>query len=98
MGPTPSAKESGTTPSRPQFSWDLKKVPWIDGIGPQDEYTDAVSEWSNFHDLLSNGNSNKLEKNLRGSILKSQCIGRAKDLVKAIPIETYQFRKWSTCC
>lgn len=85
MGPEPSAKSSGMSlPSRPRFSWDMKSVPWTDGKGPQDEYAEAVLEWCNFHDLLPATNSNKLDKILRGSILKSQCYGRAKDLVKSV--------------
>lgn len=58
-----------------------------DGKGQQDEYAEEVKAWSAFHDLLPDNNSNKREKILRGTILKSQCYGRAKDLVKSVSQE-----------
>lgn len=46
-----------------------------------------MSECYNFCDLLQHGNPNKLAKNLRGSILKSECYGHAKDLCRSIPLK-----------
>lgn len=50
------------TPSCPRLVWDLKVAPWTDGKGPQDEYTEAVTDWCKFHDLLPDSNANKLGK------------------------------------
>ena len=72
MGPGPSPSSSGNLPSRPKFKWDIKNVPWTDGKGPQEEYAEEVKAWFAFHDLLPDTNSNKLDKKLRGTILKSQ--------------------------
>lgn len=43
-----------------------------------------MKAWSAFHDLLCDSNSNKLDKKLRCTILKSQSYDRAKHLVKSV--------------
>ena len=73
-----------TLPSRPRFSWDMKSVPWTDGEGRQDDYADAVSLWSAFHDELPESNANKIPEKLRGIMLVSQLFGRAKEICKKI--------------
>lgn len=54
-------------------------------MGPQAVYVEKVKAWYAFHDLLSNSNSKKLWKKLRGTILKSQFYGLAKDIIKSVP-------------
>lgn len=85
LGPAPLSTSSGNILSRPHFPLDLKTVSGTDSKGPQDEYDNAVEESSSFHRLLDDSNSNKLEKKLCCSILKSQCYGRGKDLLKSVP-------------
>lgn len=70
--------------SRSQSSWDLKKIPWTDGKGLQEDYTKAVSRWIHFHDQLPDSNGNKIPDALRGIMLKSQYYGRARDLCVGI--------------
>lgn len=60
-------------------------MPWTDEIGPQDRYAEEVAEWLSYHDLLSDSNSNKLPKNVRGITLNSQLYGRVRDLVRSVP-------------
>ena len=40
-----------------------------------------------YHDLLPMGNANRYDKKIRGTILKSQLFGRARDLVPSIAAE-----------
>lgn len=83
MGLEPSNKASGCL-SRPRFTSDFDTVLWIDVSGAQDEYAEAVSDWCNFHDLLPNKSWSMLVRILRGPILKSQCYGNAKHIVKSV--------------
>lgn len=62
----------------------MKSFPWTDGQGPQEENSESVTEWCNFHNLLFDNNSSKLEKKVRDTILKFQCYGLSKDLVKSL--------------
>lgn len=80
MGP-----DSTGLPNRPPFSWDIKNVPWTDGIGNQEEYSNSVALWNAFQNKLPDLNSNKIPSELRGIMLQSQLYGRARDLCKGIP-------------
>ena len=71
-------------PSRPCFSWDIRNVPWTDGKGNQEEYSNAVDLWNSFHNRLPDSDSNKIPKELRGMMLKSHLYGRARGLCKSI--------------
>ena len=59
-------------------------MPWTDGCGNQEDYVSAVRSWSAFHAKRPDSNSNKIPKNLRGTMLHSHLYGRAKDLCKEI--------------
>ena len=83
MGPVGTSTEKSM--SRPKFQLDLRTAPWTDGRGPQDEYADAVDRWCDMHDLLDEKNPNKLSAELRGTMLWSQLVGRAKDVARKIP-------------
>lgn len=48
------------------------------------EYAQAVSSWCDFQDNLPDANPNKIGKNNRGIVLRSQLYGRAKDLCKGL--------------
>ena len=73
--------------SRPKFQWELRTAPWTNGRGPQDEYADAVDRWCDMHDLLDEKNPNKLSDELRGTMLWSQLVVRAKDVTSKNPKE-----------
>lgn len=62
-------------------------TPWTDGNGDQEEFALAVRRWCTFHDALSDANSNKIPRALRGSCLHSQLFDRTKDLCLAISDE-----------
>lgn len=82
MGPEPLSYSSDSLLSRQILKWDISNVLWKDGKGSREEYAEKVKAWSAFHDLLSDTSSNKLDKELQGTNLKSQRNCRAKDLVK----------------
>lgn len=86
MGPLGNGGSSNGS-QRPRFSWDMRKVPWTDDRGNQEEYANAVDLWSNFHDLLPVINASKIPSALQGIMLQSQLYGRARDLVKKIDPE-----------
>lgn len=81
----PGSHSRSDVPSRPRFTWDLRNCPWTDGKGSQEAYATALSDWSEYHDILPSANANKVAKNLRGLQLKSQLFDRAADLIKDIP-------------
>lgn len=81
MGPGLSSSDKfGALPSRPNFSWDTKNVPWTYVPRPQDGFAKAVELWCDFHGMLDDGNSNKIPRRVRGIILRSQLNGRARYL------------------
>ena len=84
MGPGGSAN---TLPSRPRFAWDSKSPPWTDGIGNQERLKSAVADWTEFHNSLPDGNTNKLEPNIQALVLKSQLYGQASDLCAELTTE-----------
>ena len=84
MGPANGMSHIAHLPHCPKFSWDTKNCPWTDGVGNQEPYAHAVKQWSLFHDGLSDNNSNKINKQLRGIVLEGNLYGRAKDLAKSI--------------
>lgn len=67
-------------PTTPKFTWDLKTVPWTDGRGDQEEFSNAVDKWAAFHDSFKDSNSNKIDKSQRRLIIHTQLFGRAADL------------------
>ena len=79
--------EPENLPSRPTFHWDLRKTPWTDKKGPQDQYYQAVKLWKQFHNKFLDGNSNKIPQALQGLTLQSQLFGRALDLFKKVSPE-----------
>ena len=85
MGQDGSAVRGADLPMRPKFSWDLKKAPWTDGKGSQEQYAEAVHLWKLHHDALSNNTSGKIPKKLLGMVLKSHLYKRAKDLDRSVP-------------
>lgn len=78
MGPDRSSVVP--VPPRPRFSWDINFVPWTDRQGDQQEYARAVKKRSAFHNNLADGDSNKIRKVNRGTVLQANLYGRAKDL------------------
>lgn len=45
---------------RLNLSWDIKGIPWTDEKGDQFEFIEAVRSWHAIHNILSEGNSNKI--------------------------------------
>ncbi len=82
-----SVNTNNDLPKRHHFSWYTRLVPWTDGKGNQEDYVRAVRSWSAFHDMLSDNNSNKILKKLRGNMLHSHLYGRAKYLRQELPFE-----------
>ena len=83
MGPA-HRSHTEELPSRPRFSLDAKSIPWTDGVGSQEQYAERVREWCRYHDLLANNCANKIPHNVRGTLLKTQLFGRARDLVRSL--------------
>lgn len=52
-------------PLRPRFSWDIKAVPWTDGIGDKYEYFKAVDRCIEFFGNLPESNSNKKDQKIQ---------------------------------
>lgn len=84
MGSQQGFSSQGSIPTRPRFSWDLRNVPWTDGVGNQEEYHRSVMLWKKFHDALPDANGNKIPANLQGLMLQSQLYGRARDVCKSL--------------
>lgn len=79
------------TPFRSKFSWGTRFVPWADGRDNQKK--NSISSWHSFYDMLPVSNSSKIEKRLRGIILKSQNYERAKDFCATIPPSVISSKK-----
>lgn len=86
MGPGNESRSD--SPSRPRFKWDLRTCPWTAGKRSRDGYAAAVLDCSEYHDLLSNSNSNKIPSNIRGLQFKSQLFDCAADLIYDIARST----------
>lgn len=76
--------------SLPKFLFNGKSVPWTDGHGPQERDAEVVEVWSSQNDPLPDTNPNKFPKNVRGSILKSQLYGCARDVARRVKTEELQ--------
>ena len=67
MGP----ESDSVRPTRPRFIWDMRTIPWTDGVGCQEEYAQSVELWEDMHDILEVTNHNRIAPKLRGISLKS---------------------------
>lgn len=76
--------------TRPKFSLGGKNISWKDGLGTQQKYAEAVEDWSPYHDLLLDFNSNRYALSVQGKTLKLQLCGRAHDLVRCVTTEQLQ--------
>lgn len=74
-------------PQHSRFTWDLRNCPRTNGRGNQEPYATAVRRWCSYNDALTDGNQNKIPKNLRGLTLHAQLYDRAFDLRPSIPDE-----------
>lgn len=72
-------------PSRPKFSWAIRKVPLTAGRGVQSRHERSVMFWKKYHAQLSATNPNKIPPELQGILLQSQLYDRAQDLVRSVP-------------
>lgn len=82
MGPL----SKSSTPSRPNFDWDIRTSPWTDGRGIQDGNVRSVILWEQLLDgKLPSENFKMFCAYLRGVCLKSHLFGRALDLCFGIP-------------
>lgn len=66
MGPE---EKHALLPTRARFTWDIKTVPWSDGVGDQTLYAQTVHHWLKFYNRLPKLNSNRIAKNNSGIVL-----------------------------
>lgn len=87
---SPAIAHSKSLPTRPKFICDIRSVPRTDAKESQEGYADYVGEWCDYHDFLEDGNSNKVPKGLRGTLLVSQVYCRSNLIGKKIPKDKLQ--------
>lgn len=83
MGPGSWSVSSGSS-LRPRFPWDIKNVPWANGLDDQTEFAESVHRWQASHANLPDGTSNKISLKNQGIVLLSHLYGQARDLCKPI--------------
>lgn len=71
-------------PSRPHFKWDMRKCPWTNRKGNQEQYVINVRRWCRCHDSLPENNSNRIRQELRRLTLQAQLYDCAVDLCSGI--------------
>lgn len=81
MAPANTQSTETTLRSRSKISWNGKTVLRTDRHGPQEQYAEAVEDWSSNHDLLSHIKFEKNSKNVCKTILRFRLHSRARDLV-----------------
>lgn len=69
---------------RPRCSWDLRAVPWTDGVGNKAQFVIDVEDWSPFHDNLPATNRPKITPSNRGVLTITQVYVKARKHCRAV--------------